>query len=37
VRARYDLQEIGHPDLRDVLAPFLQRVEAGRRRFAAAG
>jgi len=31
VRARYELQEIGHPDLRDVLAPFLQRMEQGER------
>jgi predicted GTPase len=37
VRARYELQEIGHPDLRDVLAPFLQSVENGGRRLAAAG
>ncbi|MBI3047644.1 MAG: GTPase [Acidobacteria bacterium] len=27
VRARYELQEIGRPDLRDVLVPFLQRLE----------
>jgi predicted GTPase len=37
VRARYELQEIGHPHLGDVLAPFLQRVEACHRTFAAAG
>jgi predicted GTPase len=37
VRARYELQEVGHPNLREVLAPFLQNLENGGRRLAAAG
>ncbi|MCL4811174.1 MAG: cyclic 2,3-diphosphoglycerate synthase [Vicinamibacteraceae bacterium] len=30
VRVRYDLQEIGRPDLTDVLAPMLERIGASR-------
>jgi predicted GTPase len=37
VRARYELQAIGHPDLADVLAPFLQSIDTGRRTVAAGG
>ena len=35
VRVRYELQEIGHPDLPDVLEPFLAEKKLGTRRLTA--